>query len=83
MGRCFLQSAVFIFSTIGAVEVMVAEQEFESGVSEPFDLGCIEMHHHAVADRLSAGGDGVASAFYFHEAKSTGSKRGDGFSYGA
>jgi hypothetical protein len=62
---------------------MVTEQELESGISESFDLGRIEMHHHAIADRLSAGGDEVASAFYFHETKSTGSKWRAGFSYGA
>jgi hypothetical protein len=40
------------------------------------------MHYHAIADRLSAGGDGGASAFYFHKAETAGSKRRDGFSYG-
>jgi hypothetical protein len=46
----------------------MAEQKLESSISEPLYPRCIEMHHHAIADRLSAGSDGVVSALYFHEA---------------
>jgi hypothetical protein len=41
------------------------------------------MNCHSLSDRLGAGGDRVASAFYFHEAEAAGSKRRGGFSYGA
>ena len=49
----------------------MAEKKLESGISESFDFGCIQMHRHAIADRLSAGSDGGTSAFYLHKAKAT------------
>jgi hypothetical protein len=37
----FLQSAVFIFGTIDAIKVMMAEKKLESGISQSFNLGSI------------------------------------------
>ena len=82
MGGSFLQSAVFIFGTVGAIEVMMAEKKLESGISQSFNFGCIEMYYYAIADRLGAGSNGGASTFNFHKAKATRSKGCAGFSYG-
>ena len=82
MSGSFLQYAVFIFGTIGAIEVMMAEQKLESGISQSLDFGCIQVHYHAIGDRLCAGGNRGASTFNFHKTKSTRSKGCAGFSYG-
>jgi hypothetical protein len=78
----FLQSAVFIFGTIDAIKIMMAEKKLESGISQSFDFRGVQMYYHAIADRLSTRSDGSVSAFYFHKAETAGSKRRDGFSYG-
>jgi len=78
----FLQSAVFIFGTIDAIKVMMAEKKLESSIPEPLNFRGVQVYHHAVTDRFSAGSNWGASAFYFHKAETAGSKRRDGFSYG-
>jgi hypothetical protein len=78
-----LKLAVSVFGTIGAIEVMMAEKKLKGSIPEPFDLWGIQVDNHAIADRLSAGGDRCASALDFHEAEAAGSKRRNGFSYGA
>ena len=78
-----MKFAVPVFGTIGAIEMMMAEQKLEGGISEPFDLRCVQMYNHAIADRLGAGGNRGTSAFYFHKAEAAGGKRRDSFSYSA
>jgi hypothetical protein len=78
-----LQPAGSVFGAIGAVEVMVAEKKLKCGIPEPFDFRGVQVHRHAVSDRLGAGSNRGASAFDFYKAKTAGSKRRGGFSNSA
>ena len=61
----------------------MAEKKFKGGVPEPFDLGGVQVHCHAIADRLGTCCNRRVSAFDFHKAETAGSKRRNGLSYGA
>jgi len=78
-----LKLAVSVLGTIGAIKAMMAEKKLEGGISESFNLRGVQVNYHAIADRLGAGGDRGASAFYFYKAEAAGSKRCNGFSYSA
>ncbi len=78
-----MKFAVPVLGTMGAIKVMMAEKKLEGGIPELFDFWSIQVDNHAIADRLSAGGNRCASAFDFHEAETAGSKRRNGFSYSA
>jgi len=66
-----------------AIEVMMAEEKLKGSISEPFDFRGVQAYHHALADRFSASGYWSVSAFYSHEAESTGSEGRAGLSDGA
>jgi len=68
---------------MGAIEVVMAEKKLKGGIPEPFDFWGVQVYHHAVTNRLGAGSNRSISAFDFNEAEATGSKRRNGFSYGA
>ena len=70
-----MQLAISVLGTIGAIKVVMAEKKLKGGVPEPFDFGGIQMHYHAVADRLGAGSNRSISAFDLYEAQAAGSKR--------
>lgn len=60
----------------------MAEKKLKGSIAEPFDFVGIQVYCYAIADRLSAGGNRSISAFDFHKAEATGSKRCIIFSYG-
>lgn len=78
-----MKLAVSVLGTMGAIEVMMAEKKLKGSISEPFDFWGIQVNSHAIADWLGTCGDRGASAFDFHKAETTGSKRRNGFSYSA
>jgi hypothetical protein len=59
---------------------MVAEQKHKGGISKSLNFWRIQVYYHAIADRLSASGNGGTSAFYFHKAEAAGSEGRAGFS---
>jgi hypothetical protein len=68
---------------MGTIEVVMAEKKLKGGIPEPFDPWSVQVYHHAVTNWLGAGSNRGISAFNFHKAEATGSKRRNGFSYGA
>jgi hypothetical protein len=56
---------------MATIELVMGEKKLKGCVSQPFDLGRIKMHHHAILDRLGASCDRSTPAFDFHKAKTT------------
>jgi len=71
MGGEFLQRAVLIFYTSGAIQRMIAQKQVERCLAHPFYLRAVKGNRHPVADLFRAGGDGTsgpARDFYKTEA---------------
>src|SRR5665811_1912320 len=57
----------------GAIERVVAEQEFDHELAQPTDLVCVGLHDHAVAHLGGAGRHGPACPFDLDQAHAAGS----------
>ena len=70
-----LQFAVAVGRAGEAIEGVIRNVEFHHPAPHLGDLLRLRVHHHALLNRLRAGGDQTAPAFHFNQTDATGTKR--------
>jgi hypothetical protein len=83
MGSDFLQVALLVLGTAGAVEMMMRQKEFKCSAPKLLHHRCVRVNHHSVLHRLAAGSDRCPPAIDLNEAEPTPSERQVRFAHGA